>query len=143
VKSGQRIRPTPKLLLKARAENCKSNAAKNGRRESDSPIVSQKLPNKSDGAPSDAEGVEKRGLLRRIRLIEPTSGLRAGTALPHEKERNGRAVIICSTRQYFVEEPGAVVPHAGICAGAAGNSRPYRGQNRTQVKTLFFQFAVE
>jgi len=118
-KPGHRIRPKPKLLLKARAENCKSNAAMNGRRESDSPIVSQKLPNKSDGAPSGAEEVEKRGLLRRICLIEPTSGLRAGIALAHEKERNGRAVIICSTRQYFAEESGAVVQHAGICAGGS------------------------
>jgi hypothetical protein len=35
----------------------------NGLRESDSPIVPEKLPNKPDGAPSGAEGVEERGLL--------------------------------------------------------------------------------
>jgi hypothetical protein len=31
-----------------------------------------------------------------------------------------------STTSDFRQEPGAGKPHAGICAGAGGNSRPYR-----------------
>jgi hypothetical protein len=35
----------------------------NGLRESDSPIVPEKVPKKSNGAPPEAEEVEERGLL--------------------------------------------------------------------------------
>ena len=62
-KSRNRGRPKPNTRTKVRAVNLTSNAAMNGLRESDSPIVPEKLPNKSVGAPIEAEGVEERGLL--------------------------------------------------------------------------------
>jgi hypothetical protein len=40
----------------------------NGRRESDSLIVSEKLPNKGCGAPRSAEGVERRRLAKGNRV---------------------------------------------------------------------------
>jgi hypothetical protein len=34
-------------------------------------------------------------------------------------------------RHLWKQEPGAVVPHAGICAGGAGAQRPYRDPANT------------
>ncbi len=78
--------------------------------KSDNPIVPGKLPNKADMA---AETMEGRGLAKGNRSEQNrlrTQG-RAGV-----QSALGR---IRQWRHYPRQEPGALVAHAGICAGGA------------------------
>jgi len=98
----------------------------NGRRESDSLIVSRKPSNKIRDNKRVAEKVERRGLAKG----NPSKRNRAWTlcrrTLLSELERvrqvKGQAfsVIVLPVRHYPRQEPGALVAHAGICAGGAG-----------------------
>ena len=89
-----------------------------GCRESDSPIVSAKLPNKGAGAPGPAEGVERRGLAKG-NLVEHHRGrTQSRETLPQAHDWVRQACYACASDPR--QEPGAVVPHAGICAGGAG-----------------------
>ena len=89
-----------------------------GGRESDSPRVSTKPSNKGSGAPELAEGVERRGLAKG-NLVEHHRGRtqsRETLSQGHDWVRQALCACAFDPRQ----EPGAVVPHAGICAGGAG-----------------------
>ena len=58
-----------------------------GLRESDSPIVPEKLPNKGDGNPSSAERVEGRGLAKRNAEKHPKVRTQCRVALPEKLQR--------------------------------------------------------
>ena len=86
--------------------------------ESDSPRVSTKPSNNGSGAPELAEGVERRGLAKG-NLAEHHRGRtqsRETLSQGHDWVRQALCACAFDPRQ----EPGAVVPHAGICAGGAG-----------------------
>jgi RNA-directed DNA polymerase len=68
-------------------ENRKEKAMMYGLRESDSPIVPEKLPNKEDGKPSSAEGVEGRGLAKRNAKKHPKDRTQRRVALPEKLQR--------------------------------------------------------
>jgi hypothetical protein len=89
----------------------------NGRGKSDSPVVPGKLPNKGSGAPQPAEEVEGRGLAKGNPSRQNRSRTQSWKDLKHELRRIRQAM---SARQYPRQEPSAVVPLAGICAGGAG-----------------------
>ena len=62
--------------------------AMNGPGKSDRPVVPPKPPNKGDGAPSPAEGIEGRGLAKENLLRQNQSiGHRAAPDWPNELER--------------------------------------------------------
>ncbi len=93
------------------------------RGKSDSPIVPGKPPNKGAGAPASAEGVEERGLAKGNPFQPPQTRTQSRKALMLKLERIRQVAILPGSppaRQYLRQEPGAVVPHAGICAGAGG-----------------------
>ncbi len=107
-----------------------------GSGKSDRLIVPRKFSNNGHGAPRLAEGMEERGLVKenpnqllrhrtqnrteprhalvRVRWVNTTSGSSAPNVRP--------------VRQHPRQEPGAVVPHAGICPGAPRKGRPYRNR---------------
>ena len=91
---------------------------RHGGRESDSPRVSTKPSNNGAGAPALAEGVESRGLAKG-NLVEHHRGRtprRETLPQAHDWVWQARCACAFDPRQ----EPGAVVPHAGIGAGGAG-----------------------
>ena len=89
-----------------------------GGRASDSPRVSTQPSNNGSGAPEAAEGVESRGLATGT-LVEYPRGRPQGRAtLPQAHDRVRQA--LCAGAFDPRQEPGAVVPHAGIGAGGAG-----------------------
>ena len=67
------------LSMQVRTVNRKGTTVMDGHRESDSPIVSAKLPNNGLGAPGLAEGVERRGLAK-------------GNVVQHTRDRTQRRV---------------------------------------------------
>ena len=69
----------------ARTVNPRGTTVMDGWRESDSPIVSAKLPNKGAGAPGSAEGVERRGLAK-------------GNLVEHHKGRTQRRETLPQAR---------------------------------------------
>ncbi len=86
--------------------------------KSDSPVVPGKLPNKAlKGA---AEVMEERGLAKgnshKCTAPRTQSRISGSNALERVREAAGTPW----RRHYLRQEPGAVVPHAGICAGGAG-----------------------
>ena len=90
-----------------------------GCRESDSPIVSTKLPTKGPGAPGLAEGVERRGLAKGNAGEQTRGRTQCRGTLSHALDCVRQAPLgACASHPR--QEPGAVVPHAGICAGGAG-----------------------
>ena len=91
----------------------------NGYRESDSPIVSEKLSNKAGDNKPVAEKVEKRGLAERNPSKRNRNQTQSWIFLPNELDRI-RYAAGRHTRQYSKQEPSALVVHAGICAGGAG-----------------------
>jgi len=103
-----------------------------GSRESDSPIVSKKPLNKETAAAVLAEGVQRRGLAKGNVVKQPRVRAQYRGALQQEldrirqfagrhKDENPASISVpAAARDYLKQEPGAVVPHAGICAGGAG-----------------------
>ena len=105
----------------------------NGHGKSDRPVVPPKPPNKGDGAPSPAEGVEGRGLAKENLLRQNQSnGLRAAPDWPNELERIRQAAkkahpypaqrlrvrIQGKSPVRYLRSPGSV-------EGARGNPCPY------------------
>ena len=89
-----------------------------GCRASDSPRGSTKPSNNGSGAPELAEGVERRGLAKG-NLVEHHRGRTQGReTLPQAHDWVRQALCACALDPR--QEPGAVVPHAGICAGGVG-----------------------
>ena len=95
----------------------------NDRGKSDSLVVPRKLPNKVQAA---AEAVEGRGLAKgnRIRASKTRPGLRADQARSVSSKRIRRLPVWACRRHDPRQEPGAAIPHAGICA--VPNPGPYR-----------------
>jgi hypothetical protein len=66
-----------------------------------------------------AEVVEGRGLAKGNRVGQNRVRTQCRVTLSHELDRV-RQVAATLVRHYPRQEPGAVIPHAGICAGGAG-----------------------
>ncbi len=108
----------------------------NGHGESDRPIVPAKSANKSSwdlfqelAERMEGRGLAKESLRRRTRPIGPSAAI----GLQHEWSRTRQA----ATRPAFDprQEPGAVIPPAGICAGGGGQppSLPRLGSVATLI----------
>jgi hypothetical protein len=108
----------------------------NEREKSDSPVVPAKPPNKSGAAVTEAEVVEERGLAKGNTDSTTRSGHSAGldvsSGLDRVREvarrdkdaRFSESLTECALqRHYSRQEPSAVVPHAGICAGGRSKER--------------------
>ncbi len=93
----------------------------NGYRESDSPIISEKLSNKPGDNKPVAEKVEKRGLAKGNSVERNKDrALNRGT-LQSEPTRIRQNMFANNfARHYPRQEPSALAVHAGICAGGAG-----------------------
>ncbi len=90
-----------------------------GHGKSGSPVVPGKLPNKGSGAPPSAEGVEGRGRAKGNPAQQTRDRTQWRETLHHALGRI-RQVAKAPARHYPRQELSAVVPHAGICAGGAG-----------------------
>ena len=101
-----------------------------GRGKSDSFVVPEKPSNKDDGALPFAERVEERRLAERSRNQRTSTrtqlpGMRCnkswnwhgGGLMPPGELHPSQST---SARYYSRQEPGAVIPLAGICTGGAG-----------------------
>jgi hypothetical protein len=95
---------------------------KHSHRKSDRPIVPKKPSNKVDAGASAAERVEGRGLAKGNPQEQNSSRAQHRNELTHALERIRKAVKRETSlwRHYLRQEPGAVIPPAGICAGGAG-----------------------
>jgi hypothetical protein len=82
----------------------------NGYRESDSPIVSEKLSNKTGDNKPGAEKVEKRGLAERNLSRRNRNQAQSWIFLPNELDRI-RYAAGTHTRQYSKQEPSALAVH--------------------------------
>jgi hypothetical protein len=71
------------------------------------------------GCAEAAEVVEGRGLAKGNRVERSRGRTQCRVTLSHELDRV-RQVAATPVRHYPRQEPGAVIPHAGICAGGAG-----------------------
>ena len=100
----------------------------NGDRKSDKPIVPEKDANKERGKPRPAERLEERGLAKGNPGEQSRYWTQGQTDLSHALDRIRNAML-----QYPRQEPGAVIPHAGICEGAAREGGSYRGLTRAET----------
>jgi hypothetical protein len=80
----------------------------NGRRESDSLIVSEKLPNKGCGAPQFAEGVERRRLAKGNLVEQTKARAQDWRALQRALDRVRQAANQPFVRHYPRQEPNAL-----------------------------------
>ena len=110
----------PAGVRAARGRRCRTPEM-NGCGKSDSPIVPAKPPNKA--ARAVAEVVEERGLGEGNTVSKTRPGHRAGMGASH-------ALASCAPGRAWPnptldpsQEPSAVVPHAGICAGGRPKGR--------------------
>ena len=102
----------------ARTVNPRGTTVMYGCRESDSSIVPWKPSNK--GRPmGPAEKVEGRELAKGNGAEQTRSRTQRRGLLPHALSRVRQAPRV-PVRYDPRQEPGAVVPHAGICAGGVG-----------------------
>ena len=93
----------------------------NGDGKSDRPIVPKRPANKDTGAPESAEPEEGRGLAKGNASQQNRRRAQDRVSLQSELERVRQAAAQPTpVRQDLRQEPGAVVPHAGICAGGRG-----------------------
>ena len=108
----------------------------NGHGKSDRPVVPTKPPNKGEGAPSPAEGVEGRGLAKESLLRQNQSiGHRAAPDWPNELERIRQAA---KKDHPYPEQrlrvriqgknPVRQLRSPGSVEGARGNPCPYSDQ---------------
>ena len=86
--------------------------------KSDRPIVSKKLANKVGLRCPAAELAEKRGLAKGNPEHQTNHRTQCRLRLQHAEQRIRQAPTLA--RYDLRQEPCAVVPPAGICAGAAG-----------------------
>ena len=95
--------------------------------KSDKSIVPRKPPNKGDGQPRPTEGVEGRDLAKGNPGEQTRFWTEGQVDLPHALERTRKAEPT-HMRYDLRQEPSAVIPHAGICAGGGpqGPSLPRR-----------------
>ncbi len=107
--------------LRVRVENREDTSTMHESGKSDSLIVPGKPPNKVAGALASAEEVEERGLAKGNPHQSPQTRTQCRRALMLKLRRIRQVARQRSTpaRHHLRQEPGAVVPHAGICAGAA------------------------
>ena len=131
----------PRLVRSRRGDpgprqQAKSAICRGTGEESDALVVPMKHPNKAVMALGDrvwavAEGVEGRGAAGGSVDRQASPGRRTGIGMPLKRVAHGSRLradekasdaITSDLRQ----EPGAGKPHAGICAGAVSNHRPYR-----------------
>jgi len=91
----------------------------NGLRKSDSLIVSKMPLNKTRDNKRMAEEAEKSRLAKGNLSSKTGTGHRAGEPCTREFGKIRQAARQ-PVRHYLRQEPSAVVPHAGICAGGAG-----------------------
>ena len=106
-------RPGPFLSLTGRACGVQQNEGAAGRiRESDPPIVA------GDGNTGHvAKGRAEEQSRQRTDAAERMSALSVSSSLPGDRTR-GLKTLRHDARSS--EEPGAAIPHAGICEGAVG-----------------------
>ncbi len=106
-----------------------STPAMYGHGKSDRPVVLRKPSNKGRGAPRPAERVEERGRAKGNPSQQTKSRAQNRSDLQRALERVRQAVNrgyrsslsrAAPVRHHPRQEPGAVVPHAGICAGGPG-----------------------
>ena len=112
----------------------------NDRRESDRPVVPGKSPNKVRGAPRTAEGMEGRGLAKGNSAKQSRTRAQNRRVLTQALDRVRQVVFrdeIHVPRKACAfdlrQEPSAVVPLAGICAGGGPKGpflpRPHRARS--------------
>ncbi len=87
--------------------------------KSDKSIVPKKPSNKGCGHPRLAEGVEGRDLAKGNPGEQTRFWTQGQVDLQHALDRIRKAAK-AAERHYPRQEPSAVIPHAGICAGGAG-----------------------
>ena len=92
----------------------------NGPEKSDSPVVSKKRANNAGLRCPAAEPVEKRGLAEGNPEEQTNRRTQCRARLQQALRRIRQAVGTTLARHYLRQEPCAVIPPAGICAGAAG-----------------------
>jgi RNA-directed DNA polymerase len=109
----------PKYSAGPRCESSGNTTAMNGPEKSDRPIVSKKPANKGVLRCALAELAEKRGLAKGNPDQQTSCRTQSRERLQHELVRMRQAVSSLA-RYDLRQEPCAVVPPAGICAGAAG-----------------------
>ena len=85
--------------------------------KSDSPVVPGKLPNKAEQA---TEAMEGRGLAKGNLIQRNAHRTQSRESVHSGLERVREAVTDPLLRHNPRQEPGALVAHAGICAGGAG-----------------------
>jgi hypothetical protein len=85
--------------------------------KSDKSVVPKKDPNKARGGPHAAEGLEERDLAKGNPGGQSRFWTQNQIDLSHALDRIRKAAKPTATRHYLRQEPGAVIPHAGICAG--------------------------
>jgi hypothetical protein len=98
----------------------------NGHGQSDSPIVSETLPNKRSGAPGRAEGVERRGLAKGNAAEQPRDrtqrrGIPVTHARPCTAGPSGGLRVMTRGRS-----PVRETRTLGSVRGVLGNRHPYR-----------------
>ena len=104
----------------------------NGRGKSDRPVVPGKSPNNGGGAPRPAEGMEERGLAKGNSRQQTRHRAQHRDRLQQALTRVRQAA--CKIRSSACasdprQEPSAVVPHAGICAGGGPQGPSLPRQN--------------
>jgi len=93
----------------------------NERGKSDGPVVPKKRSNERRGRLLREETVEERGPAKGNRYPLPRHRTQSRTELMQALVRIREAALSDRfARQHPRQEPGAVVPHAGICAGGPG-----------------------
>jgi len=89
----------------------------NGSGKSDKPIVPEKGANKERGIPRSAERLEGRGLAKGNSGEQTRFWTQGQVDLKHALDRIRKVANTRLKRHNPRQEPGAVIPLAGICAG--------------------------
>ena len=92
----------------------------NGYGKSDRSIVPEKSANKAGGRKPAAEPMEGRERAEGKPQQQTRRRTQCRERLQHALARIRKAVETPLGRHHLRQEPGAVIPPAGICAGAAG-----------------------
>jgi hypothetical protein len=99
---------------------------RDGRGQSDSPIVSETPPNKRSGAPGRAEGVERRGLAKgnvAVHTRDRTQGRRTPVTGARSRTAGSFECLCVITRG---RSPVRESRTPGSVRGVLGNRHPYR-----------------
>ncbi len=122
--------PAAAKAVPGRFGKARSRSRTGRSKESDGCIVPMK-PRTTPADRSGAESVEGRRPVEGRARANACPGHRAGTGMSptarvHGPELDGPPKPRMPVASDLRQEPGAGKPHAGICAGAGGNSCPYR-----------------